>query len=312
MISSVIELLILIGAAAAFCPAPPFLGQFRFLLEINSSFSNLYCPALFVLGLLTVFRGKRQRAIAALILAASHGAQLIPGSAEITLPVSKTFSVLYSNVWIHNEPERVRQTINALDPDLIALTEVNQHWLAKLELGKRYPYSFLQPGISADGGAIYSKLPLSDAERFPARSYFAALGVKVQPESGEPIHLFFVHAPPPQVDLELQGRDALIGELAAKVTAVGKDRSVVFGDFNTAFSSPALSAYRRQLGLRDAFSPYWYESSWHIREVPFVRTRIDHIFAGAGLQVPTVSIQSDLGSDHFPILFQIGYARSDK
>lgn len=301
----VIVQFILIGGMLAFIPPYPPLGRVNFFIEVNESFSNVYAILLALSALYLILVKAWRSSAFAIVFCCLHLATLLPREKLTHAAPREAIKVLYANVWIHNsERGRVKELVERLNPDIVALAEVDQSWLRDLSLENQYKYSYLQPGRSADGGAIYSRLPLSENERIPEGGYFASLFTKIELSNGMKLPFYFIHAPHPQIDPTLQSRDELF-ELLAKHVQENRERALVLGDFNTAFSSYSLSRYRSMLGLHDAGREHMYRTTWRIPQYPFVRTQIDHVFYGSKIMISNFEVGADIGSDHFPLFFEL-------
>jgi len=281
--------------------------QLSFLLEVVSSFSNLMAIFFLAFTILISLVASRSWGLmsAALILAILHGQKTISFSSNPEVS-GESLRIFYANVWIHNEKtELVRREIADSKADLVLLTEINQDWIKELQLEKLYPYSFLRPGRSADGAAIYSRYPLVRREKVPEANYFSSFFVELLLPSELRIPLYFVHAPPPQLDKDFSDRATLFSQMSNHAERQSKERAIMVGDFNTSFSSQYLQRISNILGLKDSSDGKYLFASWHIRQFPLIRTKIDHLFHGTKVQVERVTRIKDIGSDHYPIVWDL-------
>jgi endonuclease/exonuclease/phosphatase (EEP) superfamily protein YafD len=78
---------------------------------------------------------------------------------------------------------------------------------------------------------------------------------------------------------------------------------IVLGDFNSVTWNPLQRAFRAATGLenRGAWAPDW--PAWH---PIFARIPIDPVFTGGALAVRSLKTGPGVGSDHLPVLAEIG------
>jgi endonuclease/exonuclease/phosphatase (EEP) superfamily protein YafD len=269
-----------------------------FALEVNASFSNLYCYLLLVLAVVSLLVRFYFLAACFVLIGGVHGARL--NFPDLQADVGgQRLKILYYNVWIHNERRvEIRDYLLRSDADLVLLTEVSESWLKDLALEERYPHSYLRPGLSADGSAIYSKYPLKNSRRIPEDGYFAALATELG-ENHTP--LYFIHAAPPTEDFSFSKRERLLKNIRADFQS--RQRTIVVGDFNTAFSSPRFSRIGEILELKTE-SGFSF-TTWKLQALAFVGTKIDHLFHGEDVTIVSSLQGEDLGSDHYPVIWEV-------
>jgi len=284
-------------------------GFIAFPLEVNASFPHLH----FVTTLLAIIYFAKKRQGEWLLLAvAAHLVQVINLFSPLYSPDVFKFEggtelkILYSNVYVHNQnPEKLSELITKEDPDLVLLTEVSDRWLQILDIGKNYPYSFLRPGKSADGNAIYSKFPLSETRRIPEDTYFAALSTKITLAESKEIYVNLVHAAPPQLDFTGEKRIGIFRLLAQHPGNDHNSRAIVVGDFNVASSSRLFGKIIEILGLRKVSNGWFEFPTWSPLEFPLLVAPIDHLTIGSDIQSDFFSVGPDIGSDHLPLLAEL-------
>jgi endonuclease/exonuclease/phosphatase (EEP) superfamily protein YafD len=93
--------------------------------------------------------------------------------------------------------------------------------------------------------------------------------------------------------------------LAGYVQSLGPDR-IVMGDFNSAPWSDVQTAFRKAL-LLDNRGPL--ALTWPTQLPPPLRIPIDTVFVGGGLSIRDLHAGADLGSDHLPVIAEIGTKR---
>ena len=282
-------------------------------LEINSSLPGFYAGLSAILSAFFFLTGMRAWGTLAFLSALIQATFLFSPSFEAgpgSCSGKNQLKLLYVNVYVHNENNGgILELIHRESPDVVFLTEVSAQRLQSLGLESSFPYSFRQPGLSADGNAIYSRYPLSDVKRFPHGAYFAALTatLSLTKDSAEAfkIPLFLLHAPPPPSDPGGEYRFFLLNQLAQQISARGGNRAVVIGDFNTAISNPMFERMKRALGMTLVQGDRRVRATWQSRLVPFFYSTIDHLFIGRDMRGCDYVVGPDIGSDHFPILSSV-------
>jgi endonuclease/exonuclease/phosphatase (EEP) superfamily protein YafD len=108
----------------------------------------------------------------------------------------------------------------------------------------------------------------------------------------------------------LQGTPALwqsvqMAVLAGYVRSLGRDQ-IVMGDFNNVPWSDVQTAFRAATWLdnRGPMVP-----TWPARLPAPLRVPIDTVFVGGGLSIRNLHVGPDLGSDHLPVIAEIGSKR---
>lgn len=280
-----------------------------FLLELNASFPHLH----FIAAIISLSFFVRRRlffwilgSFGALVIQTTNIFWPIYSSANPNFTKGTELTVLYSNVYVHNQSsEKLRALIMEHQPTVVLLTEVSQEWLDHLNISESYPYSYLKPGKSADGNAIYSMLPLGELRRVPDGGYFASLFAKLELAGTGPIYLKLVHAPTPPSDPTGDIRLEFFTELARESSNDDKSRTILFGDFNTASSNRLLTEILEKLNLRLASNGWFDFPTWRPVGFPFLLAPIDHLAVGANVQTLSYGAGPDIGSDHLPLLARL-------
>lgn len=287
----------------------PLLGFVALPLEVNASFPHLH----FILALLALIYFLRKRvffwlalSFFALVIQFTTVFWPVYSSSIPSFSNGTELSILYSNVYVHNKtPEKLRALIQKQQPAVICLTEVSQEWLDKLDIGADYPYSYLRPGKSADGNAIYSRLPLSELRRVPEEGYFASLFARIELSPLSFAYLKLIHAPPPQLDPAGLKRLEFFTELAKESRENEKSRTILVGDFNTASSNRLLGEIVGLFGLRLASNGWFDFPTWRPVEFPLLVAPIDHLAIGRDVFTESYGAGPDIGSDHLPLLARL-------
>lgn len=223
---------------------------------------------------------------------------------------------------------RIAAVIGQSGADVACLQEVDRHWSERSDhadqaavlaaaLGMEAffaPIYSLPPATPGRpprelGGAILSRLPLRGAEnhslsrihtfeREKGVQRLPGLAEAVVDDGGQPIYLFNVH---------LSWLDAGVREQEAiEILDVIRRREgpvVLCGDMNGPPEAPEIQLL--SAALTDAFAVAG-EGEGTTYPVPAPDRRIDYVFVSPGLQVISCRVLAAEGSDHYPVLCEIG------
>lgn len=251
-----------------------------------------------------------KRALGALSVACAAGVALSLGVLGVDLgprPAQVCLRVAYANVlMVHDRPELLYDELMDLDADVLYLAEYApqfESFFASGPVEDVYPYRFTDPQVHSFGNALLSKHPV-DVERVD----LAGVDVlRVRGAcAGRSYTLLATHLLPPRNAAltqrwhgQLAALRALVAETAGPV--------IVAGDLNATWHHPSF----RGLGLRSAhldrgqgFSRSWPNSSYCL---PFSVVRLDHLLLSEELAVADVRNSEGVGSDHRPLVAEIGW-----
>lgn len=223
-----------------------------------------------------------------------------------------TLRVMAMNLYFRNrDVDAIMAAIDDADPDVIALIEATD-WSGKeiiaKRLGKRYPYVD-RPYWDAAGITI-SRVPFRRGTPIPSQ-----LGAPKIPLifeiGGREVMFFGVHLVSPGADW-LVRRNRRQTEEFAEIRRDDPRPMVIAGDFNFTQLTPNYR-YLRSLGVRSShdlagfglgntWGPKW---SW-MNMLPGMR--IDHVMMTPELAATTHRVGLDSGSDHRPVIADIGFA----
>jgi len=197
-------------------------------------------------------------------------------------------------------------------PDIAIVMEVDEAWLEALQpLKEEMPYAVEWPRDNTYGMALLSRLPLVRPElRFLVLDTVPSVRTGVKLKNGEEIRLYAVHPEPPVPYEDTIGRD---GELVLVAAEVKKDPlpAIVTGDLNDVAWSRTTRRFQRLTGLLDPRVGRGLFSTFDAR-YPFLRWPLDHLFHDPQFRVVSVERLPHIGSDHFPILFELALHRTQR
>lgn len=221
--------------------------------------------------------------------------------------------ILTANVLLTNSQlDPFLQLVERVNPDVLVIVEYTPAWDKQREKwSPEFPHSERHPRKHGFGIAVFSKKPLLNvsAESLlsnvdaPQISFDVVLDRTSVNLDRKSVNITAVHAVSPLSQFRFFARNDQLAALALKL----KERShtkVVVGDFNSTTWSPYLRQFLRETGLRDSRQgtglwPTWPQFCWPLM-IP-----IDHAFVSDDVHVHRRWVESDIGSDHFPIVVDI-------
>lgn len=226
---------------------------------------------------------------------------LFPQNPSETLPdqCPHQLSILYANVLTENsDHETLRKQIAETGADVVMLVEVNQQWIADLDLANTHPYAIALPRADNFGLGIFSRWPLAKRE-LDLGLEVPVIAADVSPPGVSPIALFLLHAFPPASSDAHRVNRLYLRRIAGSVH-LDTDTSVVAGDFNATPFSSSFEVFSKGAWMHHVFEGgHWY-STWNAR-FPLFLLPIDHVFYRGALRVEEAKTLPDIGSDHWPI-----------
>lgn len=219
---------------------------------------------------------------------------------------SDVVRILTANVKQSNRDfPRLIQEIEAADPDIVILLEIDRRWQDGLQpIRARFPHRLEQPQENSYGMVLYSKLPLDEpAILFRVLDDVPSMRATVALPSGERFRLHAVHPEPPVPHADTLGRDSEV-ILVSREVADDPLPSVVAGDLNDVAWSHTTRRFQRLSGLLDPRVGRGLYNTFDAR-YRLLRWPLDHLFHDARFRLAAMRRLPDIGSDHFPMLFEI-------
>ena len=209
------------------------------------------------------------------------------------------------------DPAAFRRLIEAERPDIVLLTELPRD-LGPLTAGlPALPAHRLidQRGSGFDL-ALFSRWPFAFWQLDRGDSGLPVLAADICPAAGSNdgacLRIVGVHAARP-LEAQAQPQDEQLdraAHLAAQAPAGGV---VLLGDLNLTPWSPRFRTLLEDSGLRDASMQLPFEPTWRA-PLPFLGLAIDHVLTSPGLAVACSRTGAEVGSDHLPVIADIGIA----
>lgn len=298
---------LLLVASLSVCAATftGFLGQLGWLLELTSHFRVQYLAFLMLAACFFVGLGKPKIALICSAAAIVNLSQILPFYvSEVEAAEEQThLSVRAFLLNVHSrntDYARAIQAIHDTQPHVVVLLEVTSRWWLKLQqLDEVYPYSFGVPREDNFGIAVFSKLPLLNADVvYVGTAQHPSVVAEVETGSTL-VTLFGTHPPAPMDPKQARQRNEQLQGIArflkTKTTPV-----LLLGDLNISPWSYYFGQFLAQSGLRDSargrgVSPTWPTGFWPL-QIP-----IDHCLISQSIRIRQRRVGPDVGSDHYPL-----------
>jgi endonuclease/exonuclease/phosphatase (EEP) superfamily protein YafD len=217
-----------------------------------------------------------------------------------------TIGVLIANVLQTNRnAPALLQRIADCDPDIILALETDAWWDAQLSpLAERYAFVVREPLDNLYGMIVYSRLQLEDAKvLYRVEEDIPSISARVRLRSGDVIDLHCLHPEPPQIDQDVDERDAEL-LIVGKEAAASARPVIVCGDLNDVAWSRSTRLFQRISGLLDPRVGRGLYATFHADHW-FLRWPLDHLFHDASFTLRRLQVLDSIGSDHFPIFVQL-------
>jgi endonuclease/exonuclease/phosphatase (EEP) superfamily protein YafD len=299
------------------------LGRWGWLLDLCNHF-RFQCAAVLLvttLGLL-LLRSWRMAGLSAagLILNLVFVMPLYLGSPGESDPGRPRMTVMHYNVNTGNRDHTgVIAEIQSHQPDLLFVQEVNNRWLDHLE-SRLNGYELVVEDARTDnfGIACFVRLPKNDSAAITitdSRTFDPTNGLAQVPVievtldwDGQAVSVLSIHPLPPVSVHYAKARNATL-EAAGQWSANQQTPHVITGDFN---ATPWSTSFRdlqstgelvnSQVGF--GRSPTWPAGLNTLGMIP-----IDHLLHSKGLVTVDRAIGEANGSDHLPLVVEIGWKR---
>lgn len=222
-----------------------------------------------------------------------------------TTPRGPTLRLLLANVETANtDHQRIVNFIRSARPDVVVLEEVDDAWLAALQVVKKdFPFTVEEPRDDNFGIVVLSRHPMERGVVvvFP-NSSIPSIEVQLR-LAGSRVTLFATHPLPPGGAYNSGSRNAQLAGIAARL-AKQDSPAIVIGDLNTTPWNHFFRRLLRDAGLRDSSRGWGLQASWPTSPFYF-RIPLDHCLVSPSIAVLHRELGPDIGSDHFPLLVDV-------
>jgi len=220
--------------------------------------------------------------------------------------------VVTSNVLMDNrDADRLLEHVRREAPHILVALESDRWWQEQLDELDDYPHRIACPLDNRYGMHVYSRLPLhSPTIDFLVDDDIPSMGAFVELEDGTRVRLHVIHPTPPAPGENPRSteRDVELLILAQRLEDCA-DPTIVTGDLNDVAWSATTQLFRHRSGLLDPrvgrgmFNTF---HAWHW----YLRWPLDHTFVSGHFRVLDVRRLPSIGSDHFPVLFDLALGRA--
>lgn len=287
-----------------------FFGQRFLVAELLSNFRTQFC-VMFLAALLLTRPAKTSWLLFACLVFAAALTTWETG--KLFLPVEQSAAgqtkirVMSFNVLAVSEDyEATIEEIKKHEPDIVAVLEYANMWhVAMNELNETYPHQHRDPRWHGYGIAIFSKLPLENAESIPLTEAqidnpSASVIVRVDDQL---VRIMAVHVMSPINQNRLRLRNEQFAEIADLVNA-NSVPTILVGDMNCTTSSSFLTDLIEKAALRDSRQGLGVFPSWPSFAGPLA-VPIDHVLVSETIHVHNRFLGNSCGSDHCPVVVDV-------
>lgn len=289
-----------------------FLGKFGWLLDLTSHFRVQYSIIQLLCVVFLLIKKRWKLVAVALLFAGMNMVQIIPWYIHDSRPTDANTTVvgklriLLINVNSYNtDYDKTIQYIQEINPDVLALEEINDPWLSALSgVLSSFPFKKVLTRDDNFGIGLLSRIPLQDS----AIAYFGSAGVpsivsKVH-IGEEPVTILLTHPLPPGNVACFGLRNEQLEEVASSREDFG-DSLIVLGDLNTTSWSYYYKRFVSRMKLYDSRKGFGIHPSWPTMR-PIMLIPIDHCLVSDDIVVLDRRIGHNLGSDHYPVYIELG------
>jgi endonuclease/exonuclease/phosphatase (EEP) superfamily protein YafD len=293
-------LIVGIGAVGA------WLGGLHWLGDILALVVDYYLLAAALLLLAFLWgRSWRLAGVAALVMALA-GAQLFahPRVAPAAPPAAeRSLRLLVFNIYFMNEDlDAVVATVRRYDPDVVFLMEYSDAVQQQIEGAfAAYPYRLIRPSRFTMGLALFSRIPIEEAEVHRGEETRIPVYEVRMRVDGKPFTFVGGHPWPPQLRWGALHRSQM--EAITSVAASAAPPLLIAGDFNAApwsHTMGRLAEQARALPIRRGLD---LTKTW--RPLPGFGLPIDHVLVTPEWQVLSQEYGPPGGSDHAPMIVDL-------
>ncbi len=199
----------------------------------------------------------------------------------------------------------VNELINNHQPDVAVFVETDKAWVKALqESVEHYEHQMEHALDNTYGMYLVSKLRIFDEKvRFLLNEEVPSFDLMLDTEKGWTFRLITVHPEPPLPNNDTIARDAEIA-FVGQLVRHDDNPVVVTGDLNDVAWSRTTRRFLRVSRLLDPREGRGLFNSFDARFF-FMRWPLDHLFHSSHFQLITMKRLPFVGSDHFPILYDL-------
>jgi endonuclease/exonuclease/phosphatase (EEP) superfamily protein YafD len=249
----------------------------------------------------------------------AHGARFVPYTRLVerevatadSCPEGTRIRLLFANVEHGNRSSRgLLAMVEAIDPDVVLLTEPGAWWQAQLApLARERPYTVLRPQEDTWGMLLYSRFPLVQPEvRFLVEEDIPSITAWIRLPAGDHVQFYGVHPRPPRPGDDTGDRDTELTLIAREIREQRRP-AILAGDLNDVPWSRTPRQLRQTAALRDPRVGRGLFATFNANLQAGLRWPLDHVFVSDDFALCALERPGDIGSDHFPLLVDVRLQR---
>ena len=278
-----------------------FLASTGWFFELASHFRVQLAVVLTLLAAGMAFQRRHGPFVILLVGALVNGALVLAVARPQPTPVVSEgvpLRVVSLNVHTSNEEhDRVVAYLRQTEADVIVALEVDDRWARALEgLNDRYPHRVVEAREDNFGIVLLSRKPF-------VRSQVVDLPGSEVPSIDVTLDIDGVHVPvlgthpvPPATPAYAAERNRQLASIATWA-ASHAGKAVVLGDLNTTPWSPHFGRLLSEGRLVRAHPRWGVVPTW-MADQPWVSLMLDHVLVSPEIEVVSVEVGPDVGSDH--------------
>nr|WP_255490857.1 endonuclease/exonuclease/phosphatase family protein [Spartinivicinus marinus] len=233
-----------------------------------------------------------------------YKSQLDGDHGNITEENFAVISAAQVNVNLNNtNTELLLQWLQQRQPDIVAVEEYTPTWSQALnQLGNLYPYKIERPRNDGFGIVLFSRYPIDNLQiqHFGPDRLPSITGVVLWNQFK--IQLLITHPVPPMSQSMAISRDLQLEDIAWWLK-YQSNPVVLLGDLNTTPWGYSFKKLINTANLKSTRTGAGLLPTWP-GKLPLIP--IDHILLSKSLEVISVEVGPDIGSDHLPMIAEIG------
>jgi endonuclease/exonuclease/phosphatase family metal-dependent hydrolase len=214
------------------------------------------------------------------------------------LPAGPSLRVASANLLVGGaDAASVLDQVRESQVDLLAVQEMTPSWLASFDsagVASVLPYRYVAPASLAEGSAIFSRYPISEAgSHLMALGWFQQVFCVVHVPGASPVRVESAHAASPY-------NGSMIPYWEKTLSREPSASGILLGDFNATLDHAAFRSVLDR-GWTDAASVVGagFEPTWGPFDGdPIPPVTIDHVLIAPGIGVRHFSAHTVPGSDH--------------
>lgn len=235
---------------------------------------------------------------------------LAPADRSKHTSVGDEVSILQLNIWYAiNDVEGIINYIKEKEfPDIVLIQEATPDLVDRLgSLKVSYPYTFEAPENGAYGMILFSKIPISKAQRNKfdrGNNHYTLVDFRTL-KNNIPFTLIELHACSPAGDSQMNRRRQELEEISKITSQLPNKHKILIGDLNTTPYSPYFTKLLKDSGLVNSMQGLRIQGTWPSYIPFFLRIPLDNLLVSDKIHVVKQEICPPVGSDHLPVLTYI-------